>query len=93
MNWQRNPEVKTTILPDGHVALSTEKTEWVHILNPVGALVWELSDGALSTEEIITQISELIQSTDRTALEKDVQHFTKELIDAGVLSSERKPTS
>ncbi len=86
MNWQRNPDIQATILPDGFVALSTGKTEWVHILNPVGALVWELADGELSAEQMIAQIQELIQSKDQIALRNDIDQFTKELAAQGLLS-------
>ena len=85
MNWQRNPHIKTTLLPDGYAALTSDQVDWVHVLNPVGALVWELSDGNLSTAEIIAQIEKLIQSTDKDALRVEVDQFAQELLKAGVL--------
>jgi hypothetical protein len=86
MNWRRCPDIKTTLLPDGYVALSTENTDWIHILNPIGALVWELSDGDLSTDEIITQIENLIQPPDRAALKGEIDQFAKELLENGLLN-------
>jgi hypothetical protein len=87
MNWQRNPDIKTTVLPDGFVALSTEKTDWVHVLNPIGALVWELSDGKLSKDEIVTQIKEIIQSSHVDGLQNEIEVFAGELLAAGALTS------
>jgi hypothetical protein len=86
MKWQRKSDIKTTMLPDGHIALSSDKVDWVHVLNPVGALVWELSDGNTTSDEIFCQIQELIPSGDKIVLKEDIDQFTKELVDAGVLT-------
>ena len=86
MNWQRHPDINTKVLPDGYVVLSSSKTDWVNVLNPTGALVWELSDGELNIEEIVDQIQELLQRSDRTELLNQVDTLIKELAKVGLVS-------
>jgi hypothetical protein len=81
MNWQRKADIKIQLLPDGHGVLSSDKTDWVHIVNPVGVLVWELADGKLSTEEIIGQIREVTDLSNHG----EIEQFCQELIAAGLL--------
>jgi hypothetical protein len=85
MNWQRKSDVKITLLPDGLGVLTSEKNDWVHIVNPVGVLVWELADGKLSTEEIIAQILEATQTPDQSNLKLEIEQFCQDLVGAGVL--------
>jgi hypothetical protein len=89
MNWQRKADVKMTLLPDGHGVLSSESNDWVHIVNPVGALVWELSDGKLSRQEIIARIAETLQPIDQNKFHEEIERFLQELIAGGLL--ETKP--
>ncbi|MBX9879527.1 MAG: PqqD family protein [Candidatus Obscuribacterales bacterium] len=84
MHYQRNDEIKTTLMPDGHVVLFNTKTEWAQVLNPVGALVWEYCDGTTSVMEMTDEISKLLE-TDKTALQNDVNSLIDELLTQGLI--------
>lgn len=85
MHPLRNPDVKTTLLPDGYVVLFSTKTEWAHTLSPVGALVWEFCDGEHAVEEITSELSGLISDVEKEVLSDQVQSFVNELLKSGLL--------
>lgn len=87
MNWQRKSDVKITLLPDGHGVLSSDNNDWVHIVNPVGTLVWELADGKLTREEIISQIQETVQPSDLNKFHEEIEQFCQELLAGGLLET------
>jgi hypothetical protein len=58
----RNPALQTNVLPDGHAVVFDGVSSWAHTLNPVGALVWEYSDGNHSLSEIVAEVHGLGQS-------------------------------
>lgn len=84
MRYQRMSDIKTTLMPDGHVVLFNTKTEWAQVLNPVGALVWEYCDGVTSLNEMIEEIASLLE-TDKNSLEDDVCLMLKELLSNGLI--------
>lgn len=84
MHYQRNDEIKTTLMPDGHVVLFDTKTEWAQVLNPVGALVWEYCDGATSVTEMADEIAKLLEY-DKTALQGDINSLVAELLSQGLI--------
>lgn len=85
MNYLRNPDIKTTLMPDGHVVLFSAKTEWAQVLNPTGALVWEFCDGDTPIESITSQIGGLLAITDIPELQKEINSLIKELLGSGLL--------
>ncbi len=84
MHYQRNDEIKTTLMPDGHVVLFNAKTEWAQVLNPVGALVWEYCDGATSVAEMTKEIAKLLQA-DRATLQDDINSLIGDLLSQGLI--------
>ena len=87
MLLKRNPEIKSQLLPDGHLVLFNEKTQWAHILNPAGALFWELCDGCCSQDEAIAMIQEILADNTPKELPQEIYNHTKELVDAGLLQA------
>lgn len=85
MKPSRNPDVKTTLLPDGHVVLFSTKTDWAHTLNPAGALVWEYCDGENSVEEIVSEVLSLVESGDREGLHTEIKDLIENLSEQGLL--------
>ena len=84
----RNSDIKSTLLPDGHIVLFNTKTDWVHTLNPSGALVWEFCDGRHLTEEIVAELAAVTNSSDLTALKQQVSELIQLLCDQGMLLEE-----
>lgn len=52
----RNGSVKTSILPDGFVALHDLDRDLACTLSPIGAIVWELCDGTHSVDSIVSEV-------------------------------------
>jgi hypothetical protein len=85
MHPRRNPDVKSSLLPDGYVVLSCSKTDWAHTINPVGALVWEFCDGEHSLEQIAGEISGIIPGDQLPDLDQQISLFVDELLVSGLL--------
>lgn len=85
---RRNPDVKTTLLPDGYVVLFSTKTDWAHTLNPTGALVWEFCDGQHSVDELVSEVAGLLAGSDRKLLRTEVELLLQELLAAGLVFDE-----
>ncbi len=87
MMLKRNPEIKSQLLPDGHLVLFDEKTQWAHILNPTGAIFWELCDGSCSQDEAIALIQDILAGNTPEELPQEIYNHAKELVDAGLLQA------
>lgn len=85
MHPRRNPDVKSTLLPDGYLVVSSCKTDWAHTLNPVGALVWEFCDGSHDVSQIVAEVVDLLPSGQLENLEEQVSKFVSELTASGLL--------
>ncbi|HEY9868319.1 MAG TPA: PqqD family protein [Candidatus Obscuribacterales bacterium] len=88
MHPKRNPDVKTTLLPDGYVVLFSTKTDWAHTLNPTGALVWEFCDGQHSVDELVSAVAGLLAGSDPERLRTEVESLLQELLAAGLVLDE-----
>ncbi len=86
MNYKRNDDIKTTLMPDGHVVLFNTKTEWAQVLNPMGALVWEFCDGCTSTTAMTDEIASLLQIEDASTLQNDINSLISEFLGLGLVS-------
>ena len=82
---KRAPNSKSTLLPDGYVAIFCGSTDRAFTLPPVGALVWEFSDGELSTQEVVTEVAKLIGTQETAELRKQIQDLTNVLEKNGLL--------
>jgi len=87
-NPKRNPEIQTNILPDGHVCLVSEKTEWAQTLTPLGGLVWEFCDGTNSVGDIIDQLKLIPEVTIGPKFKDEVAELLEELSDGGFFLDE-----
>jgi len=41
---KRNPNVQTKMLPDGHVVIFSNDSDWAHTITPLAAIAWEYCD-------------------------------------------------
>lgn len=78
----RNPELKTRLLPDGHVVVFNEKTLWAHILSPTGAAIWEFCDGGHNLEGILDELQTLTGSRPEAP---ETEKFICDLVENGLL--------
>jgi hypothetical protein len=82
-NPVRRPDVETFLLPDGSCLLFDSRTEEAHVLNVVGALVWDYCDGALSAEQIADELAPLLP--EQPTLGDDVREMIEALAGKGLL--------
>ena len=85
MYLKRAPEIQTKLLPDGHIVLTSSKTDWAHTLNPAGALVWEFCDGKYTRDEINLLVSRIIQPAGPSKFNREIADLLTELIELGLL--------
>src|SRR5689334_19583854 len=57
---RQHPEVETHVLPDGTCLLFDNRTEMGHVLNALGALVWDYCDGSSTVDEIAIEVAGLL---------------------------------
>ena len=66
-------------LPNGELALLSSDDEQLILLNALGAVVWELCDGARSPEAIAAIISEQFRDVPPGQISADVEALIREL--------------
>ena len=81
----RDPEVKASVLPDGHVLLHLERNDWCYTLTPLGGLVWEYCDGEHAPEDIVRRIEAIPDVTPDPELLGKVKDLLRTLEDLGLL--------
>jgi hypothetical protein len=93
---KRNEHAITTILPDGNVAIIQLGSTVGFTLSPAGAVLWELSDGQSSLQEIISSVCEILASEaissgsaeiDRKLLTEQLISLTENLLSKDYLAT------
>lgn len=80
---KRDPELQTSLLPDGHAVIVNPKNDWANTISPLGAIVWEYCDGSNSLEDIVRLVAEAAEVSDRSALQKEIQSFIDQFEEEG----------
>jgi len=88
-NPERRPDVETFILPDGSCLLFDSRTDEGHVLNAVGALVWDYCDGTLGAEQIADELASLLPEA--AELREDVRAMISALAGKGLLVGSEAP--
>ena len=63
---------------EDEVVIYDPRTHYVHHLNPMASIIWELFDVSVSPQEIAKEIVDALK-TDSSTVEKDVQETLKQL--------------
>lgn len=69
---------------EDEVVIYDPRTHYVHHLNPMASIIWELFDVSVSPQEIVKEIVDALK-TDSSTVEKDVQETLKHLQERGLL--------
>ncbi len=78
MNPKRNPDVESKLLPDGHVVIFSNSSEWAHTVTPLAAIAWEFCDGEHSVDEIVKCV---IEYSNLGGSDLQIQPAISELLD------------
>lgn len=84
-NLKRATNLKTSILPDGYIAIFSAPTERAYTLPPLGALAWEFFDGEHSNDDVVAQVAKLIDSETTPLLRQQILELIDELRQNGFL--------
>ena len=84
----RKPDLKTTLLPDGHAVVFSPITNWAYTLNPMAAAIWEFCDGKSSRDALVDQLLMLLKEVDPEKTTQQIGSMIDELIEAGLLTQE-----
>jgi hypothetical protein len=82
---RRASNAKTTVLPDGYVAIFCAPLDNAFTLPPVGALAWEFFDGELSAQEVVAEVAKAIGANETAELHKQILELTRTLEESGFL--------
>ena len=69
---------------EDEVVIYDPRTLYVHHLNPMASIIWELFDVSVSPQEIAKEIVDALK-TDSSTVAKDVQETLKHLQGKGLL--------
>jgi len=69
---------------EDEVVIYDPKTHYVHHLNPMASIIWELFDVSVSPQEIVKEIVDSLNAESQK-VEKDVQETLKHLQKKGLL--------
>lgn len=83
----RNPAVRTKVLPDGHVVLMSDESEWAHTITPVGGIAWEFCDGNNTFDEIINMVRAELPPDYAIDFRDELRSLLTQFVDAGLLLS------
>jgi hypothetical protein len=83
----RSAHVTTKLLPDGHIVLMSEQTNWAHTLSPLAGIAWEFCDGDLSFEEIVERVCETAGVTSVESIKPELTKLFSELTESGLVSA------
>jgi len=82
----QNPEMAWRIVDDECIIVDTQGSQ-ATVLNPVGARIWELSDGKRTLKEIVELILNEYD-VDRPRAEADAGSFVTELLERKLIQLE-----
>ena len=80
-------DVRVRELPNGEAALMTPDDQVLILLNPLGAVVWELCDGQRALDEIVATLATQFTGVSVAKVTEDVARLVAELQRLGVLQA------
>ena len=80
---KKRPDLLIEEIED-EVVIYDPKTHYVHHLNPMASIIWELFDVSVSPQEIVKEIVDSLNAESQK-VEKDVQETLKHLQKKGLL--------
>lgn len=87
MKPKRNPDIETKLLPDGHVVIFSNKSDWAHTVTPLAAIAWEFCDGEHSVDEITKCVIECAKiDGPLSQIQPEITQLLNELEQSGLLS-------
>lgn len=86
MRPKRNPDVQTKMLPDGHVVIFSQQSDWAHTITPLAAIAWEFCDGEHSIDEIVEQVLTYTESPDVAEIQPAICALLNDFVQGGLVS-------
>ena len=83
---KRNPDIQTKMLPDGHVVIFSQQSDWAHTITPLAAIAWEFCDGEHSVEEIAKEVLTYSESPDASEIQPAICALIDNFAQGGLVS-------
>ncbi|HEY9732629.1 MAG TPA: PqqD family protein [Drouetiella sp.] len=83
---KRNPDVQTKMLPDGHVVIFSQQSDWAHTITPLAAIAWEFCDGQHSVDEIVAQVKAYTKDQTENDIQPAICELLKDFAQGGLVS-------
>ena len=86
--WKKSKDYKTKVL-DGELAILNEATGAIHILNQVGADIYNFLNSGRSSAEIVDHVLERYEA-DKKTVTSDVLSLLKDMRELGIIFDVKK---
>lgn len=87
MKPKRNSNIQTKLLPDGHVVIFSDSSDWAQTITPLAAIAWEYCDGEHSIDEIISCVKEYAgEGSDTATLEPILCKLLRDFEQSGLIT-------
>ncbi len=83
---KRNPDVQTKMLPDGHVVIFSQQSDWAHTITPLAAIAWEYCDGEHSIEQIVEQVLTYTEAPNASEIQPAIAALLNDFAQGGLVS-------
>ncbi|MBS1955899.1 MAG: PqqD family protein [Cyanobacteria bacterium SZAS-4] len=83
---KRNPDVQTKMLPDGHVVIFSQQSDWAHTITPLAAIAWEYCDGEHSIEQIVEQVLTYTEAPNVAEIQPAITALLNDFVQGGLVS-------
>ncbi len=74
------------MLPDGHVVIFSQQSDWAHTITPLAAIAWEFCDGEHSIEEIVEQVLTYTESPSAAEIQPAITALLNDFAQGGLVS-------
>lgn len=83
---KRNPDVQTKMLPDGHVVIFSQQSDWAHTITPLAAIAWEFCDGEHSIDQIVEQVLTYTEAPNAAEIQPAITALLNDFAQGGLVS-------
>ena len=83
---KRNPDVQTKMLPDGHVVIFSQQSDWAHTITPLAAIAWEYCDGEHSIDQIVQQVLTYTESPNASEIQPAITALLDDFAQGGLVT-------
>lgn len=85
LRYRRTDQAEWSVGADGRITVKDVSSGWFFPLNDVATLVWDMLDGANTTEQIVLAVREEFE-IDVATVQRDVRDFIEQARDLNLIA-------